>query len=61
MFRKYLLGASQFTVISDHKPLQHMYAKIGRDLPALVEKFIMNTLEFENFVEYQPGATNLSD
>ena len=60
-FRKYLLGAPQFTVISDHKPLQDMYAKISGDLPARVEKFIMDTQEFEYIVEYQPGPLNLSD
>ena len=48
-------------MISDHKPLQGMYAKISGDLPARVEKFIMDTQEFEYIVEYQPGPLNLSD
>lgn len=41
-FRKYLLGAPQFKVITDHKPLQTMFKKTAGDLPPRIEKFVMD-------------------
>ena len=59
--RKYLLGAQQFRVITDHKPLQAMFNKTAGDLPPRIEKFIMDVQEYEYVVEYCPGTTNIGD
>ena len=59
--RKYLLGAQQFKVITDHKPLQAMFNKTAGDLPPRIEKFIMDVQEYEYVVEYHPGKTNIAD
>ena len=59
--RKYLLGAQQFRVITDHKPLQAMLNKTPADLPPRIEKFIMDVQEYEYVVEYRPGTTNIAD
>ena len=52
--RKYLLGAQQFKVFTDHKPLQAMFNKTAGDLPPHIEKFIMDIQEYDYIVEYHP-------
>ena len=58
--RKYLLGAQQFKVFTDHKPLQAMFNKTAGDLPPHIEKFIMDIQEYDFIVEYHP-ETNIAD
>jgi hypothetical protein len=55
------LGAQQFKVITDDKPLQAMFNKTAGDLPPRIEKFIMDIQEYEYVVEYHPGKTNIAD
>ncbi|CAB3982504.1 Hypothetical predicted protein [Paramuricea clavata] len=59
--RKYLLGAQQFKVTTDYKPLQAMFNKTAGDLPPRIEKFIMYVREYEYVAEYHPGKTNIAD
>ena len=53
------MGAQQFKVITDHKPLQAMFNKTAGDLPPRIDKFIMDVQENEYVVEYHPGKINI--
>ena len=57
--RKYLLGAQQFKVITDHKPLQAMFNKTAGDLPPHIEKFIMDIHEYDYVVNTTQGRPTL--
>ena len=59
--RNILLGGPRFKMISDHKPLQYMFAKKTGEVPPRVEKFIMDLQEYDFIVEYQSGKTMIAD
>jgi len=59
--RHYLLGASPFKVVTDHKPLVHLFGKTTGDTPPRVERFVMDLQEFDYQVVYRPGRTCIAD
>ena len=59
-FHQYLLGR-KFTIYSDHKPLQHIFAE-SRPIPTLASACIQRwalTLSAYNYIKYKPGKESL--
>jgi len=59
--RKYLLGAPQFKIVTDHRPLCPMFNKNKQDLPPRIERFVMDVQGYDYEVVYQPGKSNIAD
>ena len=59
-FRLYLLG-SQFTVVTDHKPLVPIFRNPHVTPSARVEGWLLRLQSYNFTVEYSPGKTNPSD
>ena len=59
-FQLYLLGKT-FTVITDHKPLVHIFNKPRSQMPYRIERIRMKLLGFSFTVKHTPGTDNPSD
>ena len=59
-FQIYLLG-KRFSVITDHKPLVHMFNRPKTQMPYRVERIRMKLQGFDFQVNYAPGSRNPSD
>ena len=59
--RHYLFGAPVFRIVTDHRPLTHMFHKLAGKLPPRVEKFVMDLQELEYEVVYWPGKVCIAD
>ena len=59
-FKMYLLG-SKFRLITDHKPLVHIYSN-GRFKPTLrIERWSLRPQPYDFQIVYEPGASNIDD
>ena len=58
-FRMYLQG-SDFTVISDHKPLEVIYNS-KRHTPPRIQRWVIKLQCYDFKVKYEPGPTNAAD
>jgi hypothetical protein len=59
-FHMYLYGIT-FTIISDHKPLEFIYAKRTAKVCARVERWVLRLQNYQYKVKYQPGPLNAAD
>ena len=59
-FHLYVFGTN-FTVVTDHKPLVPMFNNPKSTLPARVERLRLRTSSYTMKVEYRPGAENPAD
>ena len=59
-FHQYLFGRP-FTILSDHKPLQHLFAET-KGIPALasarIQRWALTLSAYNYTIEYKPGATH---
>ena len=55
----YLIG-TEFDLLTDHKPLQYMYAPTGKP-PARVERWVLLIQPYKFRIEHVPGKTNPAD
>lgn len=58
-FHMYLIGA-EFELLTDHKPLQFMYAPTGKP-PARVERWVLRMQPYKYRIKHVPGKTNPAD
>lgn len=58
-FDRFLNGAPQFTVITDHKPLETIWQKPRP--PLRIERWGLRLQPYKMIVKYQPGADNPAD
>ena len=58
-FDKFINGAPQFTVISDHKPLETIWKKPRP--PLRIERWGLRLQPYRMVIKYQPGADNPAD
>ena len=54
-FRRYLLGAPRFKIITGHKPLIPMFNKTTAKLPPRIEKWVAEMQDVDYELEYRPG------
>ncbi|PAA47987.1 hypothetical protein BOX15_Mlig015622g2, partial [Macrostomum lignano] len=59
-FRHYLSGSSGFRVVTDHKPLVHLF-KPGSHPPPRIERMALSIQDLVFETMYRPGSTNPSD
>jgi hypothetical protein len=59
-FHLYLAG-TEFTIITDHKPLEPMFNNPFTALPARIERWVLRLQQYHMNVEYSPGKDNPAD
>ncbi len=59
-FHLYLYG-KEFTLVTDHKPLETIYGKKNAKSSARVERWVLRLQPYSFKVVYKPGATNPAD
>ncbi|XP_041471780.1 uncharacterized protein K02A2.6-like [Lytechinus variegatus] len=59
-FHLYVYG-SNFTVITDHRPLVSLFNNANSKPPTRIERWILKLQEYEFCVTYEPGKTNPAD
>ena len=59
-FQHYLLG-STFTLVTDHKPLQHIFGSSNSKPVPRLERWALRLQSFAFKVVYRPGNTNVAD
>ena len=60
-FSTYLLGAPEFEIECDHKPLLNIFNNPRAKLPPRVERFVMRTQNLKFTMRYVPGKSNTVD
>ena len=58
-FHMYLIG-TEFDLLTDHKPLQFMYAPTGKP-PARVERWVLRMQPYKYRIKHVPGKSNPAD
>ena len=59
-FHLYVYG-SHFTVITDHKPLEHIHANPRSRSSARLERWALKLQQYDFTVKYEPGQSNPAD
>ena len=59
-FFMYLAG-HHFTLITDHKPLQHIFGKTSSKPTPRLERWALRLMAFNYTIRYEPGPTNIAD
>ena len=59
-FHLYLYG-NEFTLITDHKPLEVIYGSKSAKVSARIERWVLRLQPYTFKVVYKPGATNPAD
>ncbi|XP_028405759.1 uncharacterized protein LOC114528330 [Dendronephthya gigantea] len=60
-FYKYLVGAPKFKIITDCKPLVHLFNNPASKAPLRIERQILAIQGLDYVVKYQKGAENIAD
>ena len=58
-FNRYLIGAPEFTVITDHKPLETIWQRPRP--PLRIERWVLRLQPYNMVIQYRPGANNPAD
>ena len=59
-FRVYILGG-HFKIITDHKPLVHLFIKAQSRMPLRIEQWILRLQEFDFTIRHIKGTVNPAD
>ena len=61
IFRKYLVGAPEFIIYTDCRPLQYLYNNPKSKAPLRIEKHILDVQGLDYTVVYKKGIYNIAD
>ena len=59
-FHLYLFG-NEFTIITDHKPLETIFNNPNSKPPSRIERWRLKLQPYQFRVQYRPGKTNAAD